>query len=206
MNLDTTKFLRAVALAAGMMFAAPTLWAHTLGNPVADFAHGIAHPLGGMDHILAMVAVGLWAAQRGGRFVWLLPLGFMGVLLAGGLLGVWGVPLPAVESGIAASVVVLGLLIAMAVRLHVLPALVLVGAFALFHGHAHGTELAAGTTAAAYAAGFVAATGALHLLGLALGGTVNRLATLRPLLTASAYRLSGGLIALSGAALFIATL
>ena len=206
MNRHTTLPMRAVALAAVMLFAAQTLWAHTFGVPVADFAHGIAHPLGGMDHMLAMVAVGLWAAQRGGRFIWLLPLSFMGVMLAGGLLGRWGVSLPAVESGIAASVVVLGLLIAMAARLHALPTLALVAGFALFHGHAHGTELAAGASVATYAAGFVIATGALHLSGLALGTAANRLARFRPLLTASAYRLSGGVIALSGAALFIAAL
>ncbi|MBI3992967.1 MAG: HupE/UreJ family protein [Candidatus Lambdaproteobacteria bacterium] len=206
MNLDTTKSLRAVALAAGLMFAAQTLWAHPLGSLAGGFAPGFAHPLGGMDHVLAMVAVGLWAAQRGGRYVWLLPMSFLGVMLAGGLLGVWGMPLPAVESGIAASVAVLGLLIAMAARLSALPTLILVAGFALFHGHAHGTELAAGSAAAAYAAGFATATAALHLAGLALGASVNRLATLRPLLTVSAWRLSGGVIALTGAALFTATL
>ena len=147
-------------------------------TPAVAFAHpghgdngliaGISHPLGGIDHLLAMVAVGLWAAQQQGAARWALPCTFVGTMLIGGLLGFEGLNLPALESGIAASVLALGLAVALAVRP---PLSVAVGAtalFALFHGVAHGLELPDMSSPWAYAAGFVAATAALHAAGYAV--------------------------------------
>ncbi|MTH76422.1 HupE/UreJ family protein [Paracoccus aestuariivivens] len=133
------------------------------------FAQGWTHPLGGMDHVLAMVAVGLWAATAADkRGVWALPLAFVGAMVLGGVLGAMGIPLPAVEPMILASSIILGLAVALALRPSLGFALPIVAAFGLFHGHAHGAEgPAAGL--AAYAVGFVLATSALHLAGIALG-------------------------------------
>jgi urease accessory protein len=120
----------------------------------------------GLDHLLAMVAVGLWAAQLGGRAAWLIPAAFVSVMTAGAGLGMSGVHLPLVEQGIIASVVVLGLLIATAARLPLVASAGLVGVFALFHGVAHGTEMPASASGFAYAAGFALATATLHAIGL----------------------------------------
>ncbi len=146
--------------------------AHT-GEPHAGFSGGFmtgfTHPIFGWDHVVAMVAVGLWGAFLGAPAIWILPIAFPLVMAIGGALGVVGVPLPAVEFGIAASSIVLGLLIVMAVRAPLWMAAVVVGAFAIFHGHAHGTELPTATSPLAYSIGFVIATGLLHLLGIAIG-------------------------------------
>ena len=163
----------AAMLAAGGV-AAPAL-AHTGVGATHGLAHGFLHPLNGLDHMLAMVAVGLYAAQLGGRSLWMLPLAFVGTMLGGGLLGYAGVPMPMVEPGIALSVIAMGAAIALGVRLPAAAATVLVAAFALAHGHAHGSE---GTSLAAflpYATGFVAATALLHCAGIAIGLTLDRL-------------------------------
>lgn len=162
----TQRILGAVA-AAALVGLAGTAHAHTGGAHGAGFGHGFAHPFGGLDHLLAMVTVGLWAAQRGGRALWAVPLSFMVMMLAGGLLGMGGVALLSVELGIAASLVVLGTLVALAVRPSVVLGMAIVGIFAVFHGHAHGAEAPEAAAPALYAAGFVAATGLLHLLGIA---------------------------------------
>lgn len=128
---------------------------------------GFTHPLLGLDHVLAMVAVGLWAALLGGRAVWMVPAAFVACMLGGFVLAVTGLSLPAVEPGIAASVIILGVLLAAAVRLPLAPSTALVGLFAVFHGHAHGAELT--SAAAAFGLGFVAATALLHGVGIALG-------------------------------------
>lgn len=141
--------------------------------PSGGFGAGFLHPLGGLDHVVAMVAVGLWGAHLGAPAVWLLPVVFPLVMAFGGILGLAGVPMPAIEIGIALSAVVLGSLIAGAVRAPIWIAAIVVGAFAIFHGHAHGAELPAGAGAVAYSAGFVVATGLLHLSGIALSG-LNR--------------------------------
>lgn len=143
-------------------------WAHP-GHVAPSFAGGFAHPVTGLDHVLAMLAVGLWAAQSGGRARWVLPLTFVAVMGVGGALGTAGVRFPLVEAGIASSVVALGLLIACAARWPMAISAPLVGAFALLHGHAHGTELPAAASGSAYAAGFVTATAMLHGAGLWLG-------------------------------------
>lgn len=130
---------------------------------------GLAHPVFGLDHVVAMVAVGLWGAFLGAPAIVVLPIVFPLVMAAGGVLGILGVPLPGVEIGIAVSAVVLGLMVVFAVRPPLWIAAVLVGIFAIFHGHAHGAELPPGADALAYSAGFVFATGLLHLAGIAIG-------------------------------------
>ncbi|WP_211442000.1 HupE/UreJ family protein [Collimonas humicola] len=140
------------------------------GHPDAfGFNDGFAHPFSGLDHLLAMLAVGLWAAQNKRSALWVLPLAFPLMMAAGALLALAGVALPGVETGIAVSVAVLGLLIAFAIRMPVWAGAAVVSVFALFHGYAHGSELPHGASALWYGAGFVAATALLHLSGLAIG-------------------------------------
>lgn len=172
--------------------------AHTGMTATSGFAAGFGHPLGGLDHLLAMVAVGMWAAQLTGRAVWALPLTFMGVMALAGVLGVAGVPLGPVEFGIAASVVVLGAVVAFRARLPLAVAAILVGLFALFHGHAHGAEMPATVSGVAYSLGFVLTTGLLHAAGLGMGS-----AALGKAGQALITRLSGGAIAAAGLALMI---
>jgi len=157
---------------------AGTALAHTGHADGAGLAHGFLHPLGGIDHLLAMVAVGVWGARQGGRSVWLLPAAFVAMLAGGAALGMAGAALPAVEAAVAASVVVLGLLAALNKRVPVAAGMALVGLFAVFHGHAHGAEMPEAAQPLHYALGFTAATALLHVAGIAavLGG---RLATLR---------------------------
>lgn len=150
------------------LLAAPAL-AHTGEGVQGGLMSGFTHPLFGWDHVVAMVAVGLWGAFLGRPAIWLLPVVFPMVMALGGAMGVVGLPLPAVEQGIALSGVVLGLLVALAVRAPIWVAAVIVGVFAIFHGHAHGTELPEAANPFAYAAGFVTATGLLHLAGIAFG-------------------------------------
>ena len=140
--------------------------AHTGLEHAVSFASGFKHPWSGFDHLLAMVAVGLWAGLNGGRALWAWPMAFVGVMVAGGALGIAGVLVPMVEPGILASVIVLGLLVLTAVRMPVAIGAALVATFALLHGHAHGAELPAQAAAVTYAAGFALATALLHGLGL----------------------------------------
>ncbi len=151
------------ALAAILAAASGAALAHP-GHETAGFLSGFAHPLGGLDHLLAMLAVGLYAARQPGAARWMLPAGFVLAMLAGAGLGALGVALPAVEAGIAASVLVFGLLIAFAARLPLAASLPLVAAFALFHGHAHHAEMGSASLAA-YALGFALATMLLHGTG-----------------------------------------
>ncbi len=162
-----THRIGAAALLALLCVASPA-FAHS-GHVAGGFLHGFAHPLMGLDHVAAMVAVGLWGAFLGAPAIWILPVVFPLVMALGGTLGILGVSLPAVETGIAASAVALGLMVALAARPPVWAAALLVGAFAICHGHAHGTELPAGADAAAFSIGFVMATGLLHLAGIAIG-------------------------------------
>lgn len=161
---------RAFRLALLLTFCLPGVaCAHSETGTVGGFVSGFAHPLGGLDHIVAMVAVGLWGAFLGGRAMWTLPVVFPVVMALGGALGVVGVGLPGVETGIALSGVVLGIMVALAARPPLWVAAVLVGIFAVFHGHAHGTELPEAANALTFAIGFVIATGLLHLCGIAFG-------------------------------------
>jgi urease accessory protein len=156
-----------IALLIAALAAAPA-FAHEAGGAAGGFVSGFFHPIAGWDHVVAMVAVGLWGAFLGRPAVWLLPVVFPLVMTFGGALGVLGVPLPAVEIGIAASAVVLGAAVAAAARPPLWVAAVIVGVFAIFHGHAHGTELPEAANPLAYSLGFVIATGLLHAAGIAL--------------------------------------
>ena len=157
----------ALALLPCAAMAAPAL-AHT-GGVAGGFLSGVTHPLFGVDHVVAMVAVGLWGAFLGAPAIWLLPIAFPLVMAFGGMLGILGMPLPAVEIGIALSAIVLGVMVATSARPPLWIAATIVGAFAIFHGHAHGAELPPGANAAAFSLGVVIATGLLHLTGIAFG-------------------------------------
>jgi urease accessory protein len=145
------------------------LLAHTQGGEAAGLLSGLQHPVSGLDHILAMVAVGLWGAQLGAPAVWLLPVTFPMVMAFGGMLGLMGVPLPGAEVGIALSALALGVVVGGEVKPPLWVAAGLVGFFAIFHGHAHGTELPPGADGLLYSIGFVVATGCLHLTGIGIG-------------------------------------
>ena len=151
------------------VFLPSTASAHTQTGAIGGFVSGFSHPMTGLDHMVAMVAVGLWGAFLGGRAMWMLPVVFPVVMAFGGALGVLGVPFPAIETGIAISGVVLGFMVAFAVKPPLWIAAVIVGLFGMFHGHAHGTELPETANALAYSVGFVISTGLLHLSGIALG-------------------------------------
>jgi urease accessory protein len=144
-------------------------WAHVESGQAGGFLSGLSHPVSGLDHVVAMIAVGLWGAQLGMPAVWVLPVAFPLMMAVGGMLGLIGAPLPAVEVGIALSAVVLGALVLGRVRLPLAVAVVVVAFFAAFHGHAHGTELQAGQNAMLYSLGFVVATGLLHGVGIGIG-------------------------------------
>jgi len=191
--------LRSVVLAGLLMVLAGPALAHT-GNVGGGFASGFAHPLFGPDHVVAMVAVGLWGAFLGAPAMWLLPVVFPLVMACGGALGILGVPLPGVEIGIALSAVALGLLVLGAVRPPIWFAAVIVGTFAIFHGYAHGAELPDDADAVAFSFGFVIATGLLHLCGIAIG-LLARWPAGRV-----AVRGAGGVIAMVGVAYLVQSL
>ena len=183
-----------LSLTALALSTAPA-FAHLNPQEHGSFMAGFSHPLFGLDHILVMVAVGLWASQIGGRALWLVPAAFVGTMAFGFGLAVAGVDLPFVEPAILASVVALGLLVAMAARFDTVASAALVAAFALFHGHAHGGELGA-AGAASFGIGFVVATALLHAAGIAIGIGVARIAN-----GAILARIIGGLTAVTGVAL-----
>lgn len=168
----------------------PAAEAHTFGAHGAGWAAGFAHPFLGLDHLLAMLAVGLWAAQLGGAAVWRVPLAFVVVMLAAAGPGMAGVESPLLEPAIASSVLVLGLLVACAARLPTAASIGLVACFAFMHGLAHGLELPQTTAPTLYVLGFVAATASLHLAGLGIGLVARRIALV--------VRLGGSLIAIAG--------
>ena len=167
------KVNRIAFLAAAMSLLAAPAYAHVGVGETASFAAGLAHPFFGLDHLVVMIAVGAWAALKGGRALWAWPAAFVTVMLVGGGLAMAHVAVPFVEPAILASVVALGLLVALAIDLPVWAGGVVVGLFALFHGHAHGSEIPASASGLDYAAGFALATVALHLLGIALATGVG---------------------------------
>jgi urease accessory protein len=160
--------LRAVCLMAALWLALPA-WAHEQQGQATGFVTGLLHPVSGLDHVLAMLAVGLWGAQLGAPAIWLLPVTFPLVMAFGGFVGLIGVPLPGVELGIAASAVLLGAMVATESRPPSWLAASAVAFFAVFHGHAHGSELPPGQSGLLYSLGFVVATGCLHASGIAIG-------------------------------------
>ena len=164
------RWLGRAAVAALCLAAMPSAQAHIERGEVGGFVSGFKHPWSGLDHIAAMVAVGLWGAQLGAPAIWLLPVTFPLVMAVGGFMGLVGIPLPGVEYGIGLSALLLGLMVAAEVRpRHLVWPAVLVGAFGLFHGHAHGTELPPGESGLLYSIGFVVATGTLHGCGIGIG-------------------------------------
>lgn len=189
------KLSRVLALAAltlpALAHAHPGHEGHDL---TWDFAGGVAHPFSGWDHLLAMIAVGLWATQLGGRSRWLVPTAFVSVMILGAALGTAGLHLYGVEHGIAASILVLGLLIAAAVKVPTPAGMLIVGTFAFFHGIAHGTEMPLSANGLNYGLGFVAATVALHLTGLAIGTASKN--------QQMVARFAGGVVAIVGAVAF----
>jgi len=173
------------------VLASPAL-AHVLPEEAGGFLTGFLHPISGLDHVLAMVAVGLWGAQLGVPAIWLLPVTFPIVMALGGFLGLLGIPLPGVEIGIAASALLLGVAVMTERKPPLYAAAALVCFFAIFHGHAHGTELPPGQSGLLYSLGFVVATGCLHAIGIAIG-TVHRWPAGQV-----ALRLAGGGVGIAG--------
>ena len=180
--------LALIALAVGWV---PAAFAHVGHAEAAGLLAGLAHPVSGLDHVLAMVAVGLWGAQLGMPALWLLPVAFPLIMAMGGMLGFLGVPLPGVEVGIAASAIVLGAAVAFELRAPLAVAALVVACFAVFHGYAHGSELPPGHDALLYSIGFVVATGGLHALGIGIG-TVHRWGWGRRLLRAAGAGVAAG--------------
>ena len=180
------------ALVASGCLIAHGACAHVGKGEAVGLLSGFLHPLSGLDHVLAMVAVGLWGAQLGSPAIWVLPVAFPLVMALGAMLGFAGFPLPGTEYGIAASALLLGTAVAVEARPPLLLAAILVGGFSIFHGYAHGTELPAGQSALLFSMGFVIATGLLHALGIAVG-TVHHWPRGRSLL-----RVAGTAIAVGG--------
>jgi len=157
------------AMAAVFLALSQAAHAHIEKGEVGGFASGFKHPWSGADHIVAMLAVGIWGAQLGAPAIWLLPVAFPMVMAMGGFMGLVGIPLPGTEIGIALSALLLGAMVCGEVRPKMWVAVILVGIFGLFHGHAHGTELPPGESGLLYSLGFVIATGTLHATGITLG-------------------------------------
>ena len=174
-----------------ILLQAQTAFAHAQQGAAAGLLTGLAHPVSGLDHVLAMVAVGLWGAQLGAPAIWGLPVAFPMMMAMGGMLGLMGVPIPGIEYGIAASAIVLGVAVTLEVRASLILTALLVGIFAIFHGHAHGTELPPGQSALAYSMGFVIATGCLHAVGIGIG-TVHGRSWGRKLLRAAGVAVAAG--------------
>jgi urease accessory protein len=185
-----TLLAAALVLVPSLALAHPGLPGHT-----HDLATGFVHPLGGIDHVLAMVAVGLFAAQIGGRALWLVPASFVAAMAAAGLAGMSGVALPMTELGIAASIVVLGGAVALRLSMPVAAAMALVAFFAMFHGYAHGLETPETASGLLYGLGFVAATALLHGLGIAIGLAVGRI---EGTFGRNLVRIAGSLAAITG--------
>ncbi|WP_052954809.1 HupE/UreJ family protein [Microvirga vignae] len=177
-------------LAISVVASATPALAHRGQHLISGFAAGFGHPFTGPDHVLAMVSVGLFAAFLGRRATWTLPAGFIAMMLVGGALGMTGIGIPAVEAGIAASIIILGILIAWGRSWHPAAAMALASSFALFHGYAHGMEIPEGSGVLAYSVGFALASLALHLFGLATGTGLTK--------QSQALHISGVVVTLAG--------
>ncbi len=185
--LSNSKFLSLAAI-----FLPSVAFIHLGVGQTSGFLNGFLHPFSGLDHVCAMLAVGLWAAQRGGRAIWVVPLTFVSVMALGGILGMAGIALPFVDRGIIISVLILGILVAAAARMPIVASSIIVGLFALYHGHAHGTEMPLTASGFAYGMGFVTATALLHATGIAVAVTAPKLGFNR------VVRFTGAAIALCG--------
>ena len=166
--------------------------AHTSVGETTGFMDGFSHPIGGADHLLAMLAVGLWASQIGGKALWAVPCTFVAVMILGGILSFSGIPVAFIEEGILISVLIFGVLIAAAFKLPLAYSVLIVAFFAIFHGYAHGTEMPVKIVAASYIVGFSVATAILHLAGIGLGILLQKTNQ------QTFNRFAGGAIALSG--------
>lgn len=193
-----SSFRRAAVAAVLLIASSGAALAHTGHGDAGGFTLGLLHPLGGLDHVLAMVAVGLFATHLGRRALWLVPATFVAAMALGGALGMAGVALRFVETAIALSVVVFGIAVALRMSVPTLGAMALVGFFAIFHGHAHGAEMPVDASGARYAAGFLLATALLHCAGILLGLTIARLGEFAGRRTA---QVAGGAMALAGVAI-----
>lgn len=187
---------KSATLAAAITLLPATAWAHTGVGDTHGFMHGFMHPVGGLDHVLAMIAVGLFAAMLGGRALWMAPIAFVAMMGFGGLLGVNGVELPFVELGIAASVIVLGAAVALRPNTPTAVAVAVVGFFAIFHGFAHGAEMPVNASGLSYAIGFMVATALLHTAGIGAMVVSTRLSQ-----SGFLVRAAGGAMTLAGVAI-----
>jgi urease accessory protein len=196
------KLNRTLALTAalGVSTGSTAALAHNGVTATSSFASGFLHPIGGLDHILAMVGVGLFAWMLKGRALWLVPAAFVGMMAIGGVLGVFQLPVPLVELGIALSIVVIGLLVAFGRSIPVAAAMAIVGVFAIFHGHAHGTEMPAAMSGLTYGMGFIAATALLHAIGIATGLAIGKAGEARGFQVA---RVGGAAMAAIGVAIVV---
>lgn len=195
-----TRFLRSrsTRFLAALACLVPSLaHAHVAAGSASGFPSGLGHPFHGLDHLLAMLAVGVWAAQLGGRATWVVPASFVSVMALGGIMALTGIAMPFVEQGILVSVLLLGLLIAVAAKTPLALSMMIVGVFALFHGHAHGTEMPATVSGFAYAIGFMASTALLHALGIGMAVGLQRSAK------DSLVRVTGVAVLVAGVALCV---
>lgn len=198
--MSRTLTMSRLVLAALAALASGFAFAHVDAGTTVGFVHGFGHPLGGVDHLLAMVAVGIFAAGLGGTALWAVPLAFMAFMLVGGAMGIGGIGVPLVEAGIALSIVVLGTAVALRRPWPMAAAMAMVALFAIFHGHAHGTEMPANASGVAYAFGFVGATGLLHLVGIVIGLGIGRAgAVYAPRLT----QVGGAAVAVAGVGVLV---
>ncbi|HEX2842356.1 HupE/UreJ family protein [Hyphomicrobium sp.] len=192
------SFLKPALAGLLILSSAVPASAHVGHGETHGLMHGFMHPIGGADHMLAMIAVGMLAAALGGRALWLVPASFMAMMAVGAGVAMAGIHLPFVELGISLSVVALGLTVALRLPLPIIAAMGAAGFFAIFHGYAHGAEMPIDASGASYAAGFLVATGLLHLAGIAAGTGLSRMISMQ----GAASRVAGGAIALAG--LFLA--
>lgn len=195
MSNAVSSHLRRAALAAGFALSPALAFAHPGHGDAAGLVHGFMHPIGGLDHVLAMVAVGIFAAQLGGRAIWAVPATFVALMAVGGAAGMAGIDVPFVELGIALSIVVLGGAVALGAKNWPLgAAMAMVGFFAVFHGHAHGAEMPADASGLEYAAGFMAATALLHAIGIGVGLAIGKVGASAPRVTQAV----GAVVAVAG--------
>ena len=190
--------IRPLALAGAAILLPTAALAHVGVGPTSGFVHGFGHPVGGLDHMLAMAMVGVFAWQLGGRALWLVPATFVTVMAVGGALGFAGMGVPHIETAIALSVVALGAIVAFGMKAPVAAAMGIVGLFAIFHGHAHGTEVPVHAGGLAYAAGFMLATALLHVVGIGIGFLVGRASESHG---ATVMRSAGAIAAIAGVGL-----
>jgi urease accessory protein len=202
-NTMASRLIKSCLAAAPAILMPAVAFAHTGLGDTSGFVHGFGHPISGLDHVLAMVMVGVFAWQLGGRALWLVPAAFITVMALAGALGIAGIGVPFVEIGIAISVVVFGAIVALDFKAPTAVAMGVVGLFAVFHGHAHGAEIPEDAGGVAYAAGFITATALLHLAGIAAGFLIGK--------TGAHYgsvvvRLVGGIATVAGVVLLVGVL